>query len=176
MRPRPSSFFNILRPLKNVPTPFPAGSGRRIRRSRLNQARHPGRGFSLLEVLVSLLILGVGLLGLAALQTRGLKFNHDAYVRSQATILAYDIMDKMRANRDNADTYRDPLPDVVCNNLQGGAANERRCWHERVKALLPGGTTSVATNGTDADLYDVTLTWYDRETQQTVNQLWIFRP
>ena len=43
------------------------------------------QGFSLMEVLVALLVLAIGLLGLAALQARGVKFNHDAYLRSQAT-------------------------------------------------------------------------------------------
>lgn len=45
-------------------------------------------GFSLVEVLVALLVLAIGLLGLAALQAQGLRFNHDAYVRTQATNLA----------------------------------------------------------------------------------------
>lgn len=56
-------------------------------------------GFSLLEVLIALLILSVGLLGIAALQLVSLKTNHGAYQRSQATILAYDMMDRLRANR-----------------------------------------------------------------------------
>ena len=51
------------------------------------------RGFSLLEVLISLAVLSVGLLGLAALQTVGLRINHDSYQRTQATIMAYDIAD-----------------------------------------------------------------------------------
>ena len=41
------------------------------------------QGFSLMEVLVALLVLAIGLLGLAALQARGVKFNHDAYLRSR---------------------------------------------------------------------------------------------
>jgi len=56
-------------------------------------------GFSLLEVLIALLVLAVGLLGIAALQGIALKTNHGAYLRSQATFLAYDMMDRMRANR-----------------------------------------------------------------------------
>lgn len=56
-------------------------------------------GFSLVEVLVALFVLSVGLLGLAALQTTGLKFNHQSYERTQAVLQAYDIIDRMRANK-----------------------------------------------------------------------------
>ena len=55
-------------------------------------------GFTLIEVLVTVVILAVGLLGLAGLQATSLKFNSTAYQRSQATSLAYDIADRMRAN------------------------------------------------------------------------------
>lgn len=57
------------------------------------------RGFSLIEILVALLVLSIGLLGLAALQTTGLKFNHQSYERTQAVLQAYDIIDRMRANK-----------------------------------------------------------------------------
>ncbi|HLE93281.1 MAG TPA: type IV pilus modification protein PilV, partial [Sulfuricaulis sp.] len=56
------------------------------------------RGFSLIEVLVALLVLSIGLLGLAALQTTSLQYNTGSYFRTQATFLAYDIIDRMRAN------------------------------------------------------------------------------
>lgn len=55
-------------------------------------------GFSLIEVLVALFVLSIGLLGLAALQTTGLKFNQQSYQRTQAVIQAYDIIDRMRHN------------------------------------------------------------------------------
>lgn len=55
-------------------------------------------GFTLLEVLVTAIILAIGLLGLASLQVFGLKNNHSAYMRSQATLLSYDIADRVRAN------------------------------------------------------------------------------
>lgn len=56
-------------------------------------------GFTLVEVLISLLILSIGLLGLAGLQTTGLRANHSANLRTQATLLAYDMADRMRANQ-----------------------------------------------------------------------------
>ncbi len=55
-------------------------------------------GFTLIEVLVALLVLGIGLLGLAMLQTTGLRFNTNSYSRTQGTYLAYDVIEKMRAN------------------------------------------------------------------------------
>lgn len=62
---------------------------------RLNQS-----GFNLIEVLIALVVISVGLLGLAALQMTSLQQNQSAYQRSQATLLAYDITDRMRANID----------------------------------------------------------------------------
>lgn len=57
------------------------------------------RGFSLVEVLVALVLLSIGLLGLAGLQTRGVRDNHGAYLRTQATLCVKDLVDRMRANR-----------------------------------------------------------------------------
>jgi len=62
-----------------------------------NTAREDG--FTMVEVLVALLVLSVGLLGLAMLQATGLRYNNDSYMRSQATILAYDLIDRIRANK-----------------------------------------------------------------------------
>jgi type IV pilus assembly protein PilV len=55
-------------------------------------------GLTLIEVLVSLVVLAIGLLGLAMMQTAGLRFTTDSYSRSQSTLSAYDIIEKMRAN------------------------------------------------------------------------------
>ena len=56
------------------------------------------RGFSLLEVLIALLVLSVGLLGIAGLQTVSLKFNHQSYARTQATALTSDMVEKIMSN------------------------------------------------------------------------------
>ena len=56
------------------------------------------RGFSLLEVMIALLVLSIGLLGIAGLQVFSLKYNHQSYERTQATLLINEIVDRMRAN------------------------------------------------------------------------------
>lgn len=56
------------------------------------------RGFTLIEVLIAVVVLSIGLLGLASLQSNGLRFNQSAQMRTQATQLAYDMSDRMRAN------------------------------------------------------------------------------
>lgn len=56
------------------------------------------RGFTLIEVMVALVVLAVGLLGMASLMTRSQQSNESAYSRSQATLMAYDIIERMRAN------------------------------------------------------------------------------
>ena len=55
-------------------------------------------GFTLLEILIAMLIVSIGLLGVATLQIRGQQFNQVSYFRTQATFLAYDLMDRIRVN------------------------------------------------------------------------------
>lgn len=56
------------------------------------------KGFSLVELLVAVVILAIGVLGTIAMQARALNDNLDAYMRTQANLLAYDLSDRMRAN------------------------------------------------------------------------------
>ncbi len=63
-------------------------------------------GFTLVEVLISLLVLAFGILGLASLQLFGLRNNQTALFRSQATQMAYDITDRIRANPNGLDNGR----------------------------------------------------------------------
>lgn len=67
-----------------------------------NASHRRQRGVTLLESLVTLVIVSLGLLGLAALQASGLKGSYGSYLRFQATQYANDIADRMRANRDRA--------------------------------------------------------------------------
>jgi type IV pilus assembly protein PilV len=56
------------------------------------------KGFTLLEVMIAVFVLAIGLLGVAALQMTGVKNNHSANIRTQATELSYNLADRMRAN------------------------------------------------------------------------------
>lgn len=62
-------------------------------------------GFTLIEVLIAILVLAFGLLGFALLQTMSVRFVQSANYRTQATNLAYDLLDQMRANRYQASQY-----------------------------------------------------------------------
>src|ERR1700749_3990398 len=59
-------------------------------------------GFSLIEVLIALVILAVGLLGIAAMVSESLKSKDSSYYHTQALNLANAMLDRMRANRDAA--------------------------------------------------------------------------
>ena len=60
------------------------------------------RGVGMLEILVSVLVLAIGLLGLAALQSVGMKYNYQSYQRTQAVMLTYELTDRIRANSENS--------------------------------------------------------------------------
>ena len=55
-------------------------------------------GFTLIEMLIALVILSIGLLGVAALQMRGQQYTHEAYLLTQITVQGYQIMDNIREN------------------------------------------------------------------------------
>lgn len=115
-------------------------------------------GFTLIEVLVGLIILAIGLLGLAGLQMKALRHNNDAYHRSQATLLAYDIMDRMRANRDKAldGDYDIGFGEEPSQNLTM-ADTDLASWMDALHDNLPGpGEGKIAMDGT---LVTVSIRW-----------------
>ena len=57
-------------------------------------------GFSLIEVLVALVVLSIGMIGIAAMQVEGLRFGQQAVIGTRAVGLAADIADRIRANPD----------------------------------------------------------------------------
>ena len=65
----------------------------------MHMSMRRSRGFTLLEVLIAVMVLGVGLLGLARLQTAGLQNTYSANLRTVATQLAYEMTDRIRANK-----------------------------------------------------------------------------
>lgn len=79
-----------------IRTPFVPS--RRLYRLVAHRPRATIGGFSLVEVLVAVLVLSVGLLGLAALQVTGLRASDSARMRTEASMAAYDLADRLRAD------------------------------------------------------------------------------
>jgi len=82
--------------------------------------RKKDNGFTLIEVLISVLILGLGILGVLNLQVRALMDNQDAYLRTQAIFMAYDMSDRIRAN---ADIWQNAIDNNTINNITLNDAN-----------------------------------------------------
>ena len=123
-------------------------------------------GFNLIEILVTMLILAIGLMGIAALQFKGLQYNQDAYSRSQINFLAYDIADRIRLNRDNAADYVGNFTlggtaPTGCNQASGADKdNDLACWRLSVYNALPPGSEANITQA--SGVMEVELTWTDR--------------
>lgn len=98
-------------------------------------------GVTLIEVLVAVLVLSLGLLGYAALLAFSLKANQSANFRTQATVMAYEVLDMIRANRVNAQFYRRDWNWSAPTATGPGAAQaiaDITAWTQRL-AVLPGG-------------------------------------
>ncbi|MCK9394651.1 MAG: type IV pilus modification protein PilV [Methylobacter sp.] len=109
------------------------------------------RGFTLIEVLVSMIILALGLLGLASLQGIALKNNQDAYLFGQANALAYEMSDRIKANRQGWTTGTIPTAAASCaTGCDGSSAS---CTTAQMAAFdycywKQNATTKLAPNAT----------------------------
>lgn len=121
---------------------------------------HKHRGFTLLEVLIALLVLSIGLLGLAALQTSGLRSNQMATMRTLATQIAYDMTDRMRANP----TGMTNLEYVIATDETPAASPATTAeidlteWRDQV-ARLPGGLSSITRSAGPPVTHEITVYW-----------------
>lgn len=122
-------------------------------------------GFTLIEVLISVIILAVGLLGMAGLNATALKLSNGAQQRTQASQLAYQIGDAMRANAAYAEGYLGNHSATSCNlnfSRAGGTDpeniidDELADWGNQLACQLAQGQGVIARSGT---LFRVTVCW-----------------
>jgi type IV pilus assembly protein PilV len=122
-------------------------------------------GFTLIEVLVSMLLLALGLLSFASLQIVNLKSNRSALYRSYATFQAYDILDCMRVNRLEAangayDTTFDEESVADSSTLAGQDLN---AWKSTLRDFLPAGAGAITVDETG--FATVQIQWFDALTE-----------
>ncbi|MCG5501792.1 type IV pilus modification protein PilV [Ectothiorhodospira lacustris] len=126
----------------------------------------PQQGYTLIEAMVAVLVLAIGLLGLAGLQATAIRFNHDAQLRSQATFLAYDITERMRANLTGAyESGFSGNPNCDTDFTPSGtapASDDLEEWRNLLACLLPRGDGAIIRAG---DTVTVHIQWNEREDQ-----------
>jgi len=122
------------------------------------------RGVSLLEVMISVLILGIGLLGIAAMQALALRGGQGSLESSQAVMQTTSIAEAMRANRLNAGNYAMAM---TCSAGSGGslAQNDQAAWINALKSTI-GVAGDTSTCGRIEALgnsrYRITVQWDDQ--------------
>ena len=145
--------------------------------SKHSKASHSG--FTLIEVLITLVIFAVGLLGLATLQLRGMQYIHSAYVRTQAQVLSYDMLDRLRANRVvamNTNSYDwdlDAEPAALATNCATTVCTGAQMalfdiyeWRKIVSEHLPQGKGEIKKLdlGSGSRIYTIEIEWLDDRT------------
>ena len=139
-------------------------------------------GFTLIEVLVALLIVALGMLGNAMLQLQGMRNSNDAYIRSQISMIASEIADKVRANRECQDEYANTtkffgnvytvgtssgssIPTCTYTAALGSAGmdNERNCIIALIENTLPPDKSDGKTiTSKTVKLFNLRIKWLDR--------------
>lgn len=124
------------------------------------------RGVTLIEVLVALLIMCIGLLGAAAIQLNALKYTDSSSISSQASFVAYDMMDRIRANSTNVSQYAlaNLAAAPTAGNLASAVTQDRFDFGTNVTAI--GGTgASIVVNGF---VVTITISWDDTRAASAV--------
>ncbi len=124
------------------------------------------RGFSLIEVLIALIIMSVGMLGIASLYVQSMQAGRTSLFRHNAVTLAGDVADRMRANPTGANAYTGAGADnscidggVNCSNVQM-AAQDILGWSQQAVDTLPNGAVAITFDNTVIPpVYTIAITW-----------------
>ena len=131
------------------------------------------KGAGMMEVLIALLVLSIGILGLATLQSIGLKYNHQSYQRTQAVLQVYDMADRIRANSPGKVAAYDNLtstpgittPGTNCNGFgvtctfANRASYDIDSWGISLEANLGAGASGSVTRQAGTPIHVITVNW-----------------
>ncbi len=133
--------------------------------------RQQHSGLTLLEILVSLIVISLGLLGVATLQTNSLKSNNEAYFYSIASFLAYEMSERIRINPTADGSYASTMTssagsggstvDCVTNQCSASemAFYDLQQWLDNIAASLPSGAGRIVYTPGTQDGYLITIRW-----------------
>lgn len=130
------------------------------------EIRRRQTGFTLVEVLIALIIMSIGMLGIAGLYVHSMRAGSTSLYRHHAVTLAGDIADRIRANPRAGGAYALAGADNRC--VAGGinctpaqmAANDIFLWDQQAAAILPNGAINVMfNNAVNPPTYRITVTW-----------------
>jgi len=143
-------------------------------KTQYNKHKRTASGFTLIEVLITLVIIAVGILGLASLQLRAMQFVHDAYIRSQVQVLAYDMVDRLRANNlvamgtNHYNWQLTAIPSAVATNCATTTCTATQMatfdiieWRQILDEHLPQGTGGIRwdPSSTTGRIYTIEIRW-----------------
>jgi type IV pilus assembly protein PilV len=133
-------------------------------------------GSSMLEIVITIFIISIGLLGLGAMQINAMKFQKSSSQRSEATQSAYDLSERIRANRQGAVAsdyvYTTAYAATVLNLPNTPECTDTKCtsneiaridlaqWLRNLNSRLHGGAGYVIKNSVGG--YDVTVMWREQ--------------
>lgn len=136
-------------------------------RFRLTASRPPlirCSGFTLVEVIAALLVVGIGLIGIAALYGEAMQTEIDTHPQAQAARLAQSMADKVNSNAAGRAGYANVIG-VLCTETRdarpvNAAAQEAACWHEEIRKALPNGTGAITRDlSTNPPTYVIAVSW-----------------
>lgn len=127
------------------------------------------RGAGLIEVLVAVLVLAIGLLGIAAMQATALRNNQSSLERTQATIQTYSILDAMRANAEAARAGAYNLARTCTPPTASGTLAQRDLvrWFADMRGAMGATTGTCGTISQSGDVFTVTVEWDDGRATDT---------
>lgn len=142
--------------------------------SRFRQAgNRRQRGLSLIEVLIAVLILAIGMLGIAALQAITLRNSRSAFDRTQAVVLSYTMLDRMRANADaaRAGNYNLAETCTIPSTATTLIQHDQKEWITNLWNTMGKANTTCGTISCNAGVCTITVKWNDsRATSGAANQ------
>lgn len=144
-------------------------------------------GLTMIEVLITILVLAIGLTGVLSMEAIAIKTNHQAYLRTQALLQAQEMADRMHANLKGVEDTNYIMstvpgtPTVNCLTASCTPAEmatfDKWEWYQGNLKLLPSSTASISYNSTDKT-YTITINWQEEgnDSLDTKSFSFVYKP